>query len=86
MVVNSSNMMGWLFAGVVVLFMIWMGLRAETRKARGVLETREERMLREMSELEQTVKTLLVKLNESQREIENLKNQLKTRAPANQRA
>ena len=73
MVVDSSNMLGWLFAGVVVLFMIWMGLRAETRKARGVLETREERMLREMGELENTVRTLLIKLNEAQREIDQLK-------------
>ena len=58
--------------------MIWLALRAETRKARGDLETREERMLREMAELENTVRTLLTKLNESQREIDDLRVQLKT--------
>lgn len=73
MAVDSSNLAGWLFAGVVVLFMIWLGLRAETRKARGGLETREERMLREMGELENTVRTLLIKLNEAQKEIDQLK-------------
>ena len=69
----STNAMGWMLAGVAILFMIWLALRAETRKARGALETREERMLREMGELEQTVRTLLTKLNEAQREIDTLK-------------
>jgi hypothetical protein len=71
----SQDLAGWLFAGVAILFMIWMALRAETRKARGVLETREERMLREIGELENTVATLLTKLNESQRQIEDLRQQ-----------
>jgi hypothetical protein len=70
---TPNNALGWLLAGVAILFMIWIALRAETRKARGVLETREERMLREMAELEHTVKTLLTKLNEAQREIDLLK-------------
>ena len=73
-----DNFVGWMLAGVAILFMLWLALRAETRKARGDLETREERMLREMSELEHTVKTLLTKLNESQREIDDLRVQLKT--------
>ena len=48
----DADALGWLIASVTILFLIWMGLRAETRKARGVLETREERMLREMAEPE----------------------------------
>jgi len=70
---DSNNYMGWVLAGVAILFMIWLALRAETRKARGDLETREERMLREIAELKNTVATLLTKLNESQREIDKLK-------------
>jgi hypothetical protein len=70
---DNTNALGWILAGVAILFMIWLALRAETRKARGILETREERMLREMGELENTVHTLLTKLNEAQREIDKLK-------------
>lgn len=73
----DSNSLGWILAGVAILFMIWLALRAETRKARGILETREERMLREMGELENTVRTLLTKLNEAQREIDKTQAQLK---------
>ena len=75
---SEANALGWILAAVSILFMIWLALRAETRKARGDLETREERMLREMAELESTVRTLLTKLNESQREIDDLRVQLKT--------
>ena len=61
----DTNSLGWLFAGLAILFMIWLALRADTRKAQGSLETREERMLREINELKSTVQTLLIKLNES---------------------
>ena len=69
----GNDFIGWMLAAVAILFMIWLALRAETRKARNSLETREERMLREMGELENTVRTLLIKLNEAQREIDKLK-------------
>jgi hypothetical protein len=70
---TETTIMSILFVGTTILFMIWLALRAETRKARGTLETREERMLSEIAELESTVQTLLKKLNEAQREIDLLK-------------
>ena len=75
---SETNALGWILAAVSILFMIWLALRAEARKARGDLKTREERMLEEMERLEGTVRTLLTKLNESQREIDDLRVQLKT--------
>jgi len=76
----SSEYAGWLLSGVSLLFMLWLALRAETRREKNNLETREQRMLREIGELENTVATLLTKLNESQRQIDDLRSQLKVAA------
>ena len=73
----DANSLGWIVASVTILFIIWMALRAEARKDKGMLKTREERMLEEINGLKETVQTLLVKLNESQREIDSLEVRLK---------
>ena len=73
----DADTLGWLIASVTIMFVIWMGLRAEARKDKGRLKTREERMLEEINGLKETVQTLLIKLNESQREIDSLEVRLK---------
>jgi DNA repair exonuclease SbcCD ATPase subunit len=51
----DANTLAWLMTGVSLLFMIWLALRAETRRTHNNLETRESQMLREMNELRRRI-------------------------------
>lgn len=81
----NANLAGWLLVGVGMAVMLWLALRAERRtrlRLNGEIEPRETRMAERIRELEATVGTLLTKLNEAQRTIEELRGQLQV---ANQR-